>query len=156
MTVTTFRHWQPFRDTLVTRERFNRLIGEAFGRSSAAGTETGSDTRTWAPAVDVYETEGSLVIKAEVPGVDPNHVEVRIEENKLYLHGERRFENGLERAKYRQVERAYGSFTRSFVLPASVDAEKVTAEYKDGVLTITIPKREEAKPKPIEIKVTAR
>jgi HSP20 family protein len=119
------------------------------------GTESPRRTPTWTPAVDIYETDGNLVFKAELPGVDPNQVQVRVEENKLYLEGERSLTNGAAQDKYQQMERAYGPFARSFVLPRPLDAENITAEYKDGLLIISIAKREEVKPKAIEIKVAA-
>jgi HSP20 family protein len=105
--------------------------------------------------VDVFEKGNNWILKAELPGLDPKQVEVRVEENTLYLKGERKFENEEKKGNYHRVERAYGLFMRSFVLPESVDADKVTAEYKDGLLTITVPKREEAKPKAIKVNVAA-
>jgi len=144
--------WEPFRDLLTTQDRFNRLFNQTLGRAFEGGDDEMS-TRTWAPAVDIYETEGTLVVKTELPGIDPKDVEVRVEENTLYLKGERKFEDEVKNGNYHRVERAYGTFTRSFALPGSVDPDKVTAEYKDGLLTITIPKREEAKPKAVKINV---
>jgi HSP20 family protein len=111
-------------------------------------------TRSWAPPVDIYETDNDIVLKAELPGVDPKDVEVRVEDNNLYLKGERKFEKEVKEQNYHRVERSYGSFARSFSLPNSISADKVTAEFKDGLLTLTMPKREEAKPKTIKIDVT--
>jgi HSP20 family protein len=142
--------WEPFRDLVSTRDRFNRLFNESFSRFFEDG-EWG--TRNWMPPVDVYETDQSVVVKAELPGVDPKDVEARVEDGTLYLKGQRKFENEVKQDDYHQIERAYGSFMRSFALPSSVNADKVTAEYKDGVLTLTLPKREEAKPKTIKINV---
>jgi HSP20 family protein len=144
--------WEPFRDLLSSQDRFNRLFNQTFGRAFE-GSDDEMSTRTWAPPVDIYETEGSLVVKAEIPGVDPKDVELRVEENTLYLKGDRKFEEEVKKRNYHRVERAYGTFTRSFALPGSVDPDKVTADYKDGVLTVTIPKREEAKPKNVRISV---
>ena len=141
--------WEPFGDLLATQGRFNRLFNETFSRAFGDGgelTQTG-----WLPAVDVYETDQNVVLKAEMPGVDPKNVEIRVEDGTLYLKGERKFEKEVKEENYHRVERSYGSFTRSFALPSSVDAEKATAEYKDGVLTLTLPKKEEAKPKTIKI-----
>lgn len=149
MAITLF---EPFRDLLSTQDRFDRLFNQAFGRAFEGGDDELSP-RTWAPAVDIYETEGNLVVKAELPGVDPKQVEVRVEENTLYLKGERKFENELNKENYHRVERAYGTFVRSFALPGSVEPDKVAAEYNDGMLTITIPKREEAKLKTVKINV---
>src|ERR1035441_2835119 len=111
-------------------------------------------TRTWAPPVDIYENGDNLVLKAELPGVNPEEVEIRVEDNTLYLKGERKFEKEVKEQNYHRVERSYGTFTRTFSLPNSIDADKVGANYKDGVLTLTMPKKEEAKPKTIKINVT--
>ncbi len=143
--------WEPFRDLLTTQREFDRLFREAF--SPMAG-ETEVSTRSWAPPVDIYETEDAIVLKAELPGIDPKDVEVRVEDNTLYLKGERNYEKEVKEQNYHRVERSYGSFARSFSLPNSINAEKVKAEYKDGLLTLTMPKREEAKPKTIKIDVT--
>jgi HSP20 family protein len=140
--------WEPFRDLFTTQDRFNRLFfSRFFGDEPLAATP-------WTPAVDIYETDHDLLIKAELPGVDPKDVEARVEDETLYLKGERKFENEVKEENYHRVERAYGSFARSFALPSSVNPDKVTAEYKDGVLTLTMPKREEAKPKTIKINVS--
>ncbi len=143
--------WEPFQNILGTQDRFNRLFNETL---SQVFGEEGLSTRAWAPPVDIYETDQNLVLKAELPGVDPNTVEVRVEDNSLYLRGERKFEKEVKEENYHRIERAYGSFSRSFTLPGSIDSSKVTAEYKDGVLSLTIPKREEAKPKTFKINVS--
>ena len=143
--------FEPFRDLLTTQREFDRLFKEAFSPMSG---ETEVSTRSWAPPVDIYETEDAIVLKAELPGIDPKDVEVRVEDNTLYLKGERNYEKEVNEQNYHRIERSYGSFARSFSLPNSIDAEKVKAEYKDGLLTLTMPKREEAKPKTIKIDVT--
>jgi HSP20 family protein len=143
--------WEPFRDLLTTRREFDRLLREAF---SPLFGETELSTRSWAPPVDIYETDNDIVLKAELPGMDAKDVEVRVEDNTLYLKGERKQEKEVKEQNYHRVERSYGSFARSFSLPNSIDASKVKAEYKDGLLTLTMPKREEAKPKTIKIDVT--
>jgi len=143
--------WEPFRDLLTTQREFDRLFKEAFSPMSG---ETEVSTRSWAPPVDIYETEDAIVLKAELPGIDPQDVEVRVEDNTLYLKGERKYEKEVNEQNYHRIERSYGSFARSFSLPNSISAEKVKAEYKDGLLTLTMPKREEAKPKTIKIDVT--
>src|SRR3990170_3053511 len=145
--------WQPFRDMLPTERGFDRLFRDAFSAMSGE-REAEPSTRPWAPAVDIYETENSIVLKAELPGIDPKDVEVRVEDNTLYLKGERKFEKETKDENYHRVERWYGSFARSFALPNSIDADKVAAEYKDGLLTLTLPKREEAKPKTVRINVS--
>ncbi len=143
--------WEPIRDLLSTQREFDRLFREAF---SPVFGETEVSTRSWAPPVDIFETENDIVLKAELPGIDPKDVEVRVEDNTLYLKGERKYEKEVNEKNYHRVERSYGSFARSFSLPNSIDSEKVKAEYKDGLLTLTMPKREEAKPKTIKIDVT--
>jgi HSP20 family protein len=142
--------FEPFRD-LTTQREYVRLLKEAFSPMSG---ETEVSTRSWAPPVDIYETEDAIVLKAELPGIDPKDVEVRVEDNTLYLKGERNYEKDVNEQNYHRIERSYGSFARSFTLPNSISAEKVKAEYKDGLLTLTMPKREEAKPKTIKIDVT--
>jgi HSP20 family protein len=143
--------WEPFRDLVATQDRFNRLFNEAFSNAFGEG-EWG--TRSWTPPVDIYETEHDVVLKAELPGVDPKDVEARVEDGTLYLKGERKFEKEVKEQNFHRVERSYGSFVRSFALPSSVDADKVSAEYKDGILSLTMPKKEEAKPKTIKIQAS--
>jgi len=143
--------WEPFRDVFSTQDRFNRLFNQTL--SQMFGEENGK-LGTWSPAVDVFETDQNLVVKAELPGIDPKDVEIRVENNTLFLQGQRKFENEVKEENYHRIERSYGSFTRTFALPGSIDAEKVSADYKSGVLTLTLPKREEAKPKTIKINVS--
>lgn len=143
--------WEPFRDLMTTQREFDRLFKEAFSPIFGEGELS---TRTWAPPVDIYENENDIVLKAELPGVEPRDVEVRVEDSTLYLKGERKFEKETKEENYHRVERSYGSFARSFSLPNSISADKVKAEYKDGLLTLTLPKREEAKPKTIKIDVS--
>ena len=143
--------WEPLRDLLASQREFDRLFREAFSPTLSEGEVS---TRTWAPAVDIFENGDSLVLKAELPGINPDDVEICVEDNTLYLKGERKFEKEVKEQNYHRVERSYGTFTRSFSLPNSVDADKVGANYKDGVLTLTMPKKEEAKPKTIKINVT--
>jgi HSP20 family protein len=145
--------WEPFRDLVSIQDRMNRIFDDAF-----RGARTGSEDDwalggTWAPAVDIFEKDGSIVLKAELPGVDPKDVDVRVENNVLTLRGERKFENEVKREHYHRVERAYGTFSRSFTLPNVVDTEKIKAEYKEGILQVSLPQKEEAKPKQISISV---
>jgi HSP20 family protein len=144
--------WEPFRDLMTTQERLGRLFNDL----SRGFLEEDGGTRPWSPAVDIFETDQNLVVKAELPGVDAKDVEIRVEDNTLYLKGERKFEKETKEENYHRVERTYGSFARSFSLPNSVDSEKTTAEYKDGILTVTMPKREEAKPKTIKIQAVSK
>jgi HSP20 family protein len=143
--------WEPFRDLVSTQDRFNRLFNDTFTRLFD-GSE--GETRGWAPAVDVHETAHELVLTADLPGVDPKDVEIRVENGTLFVKGERKFEKTNDKG-YLQVERVYGTFTRTFSLPPSINPENVTANYKNGVLTVTLPKREEAKPKSIKINVNS-
>ena len=114
-----------------------------------------SSITTWAPAVDIYETEHELVVKADLPDIKPEELDIRVENNILTIRGERKFEKKVNESNYLRVERAYGSFSRSFSLANTVNSDAIKAEYKDGVLTLTIPKREEAKPKQIKVNVNA-
>lgn len=145
--------WEPFRELLSAQDRFNQLFNQTFGQASPE-TQEDLSNRIWAPAVDIYETEQNLVLKVDLPGVDPHNVEVRVENQTLFIRGERRLEKDVKEGNYHRVERTYGTFARSFSLPNTVNAEGVSAEYKDGVLTLTLAKREEAKPKTIKIQVT--
>lgn len=142
--------WEPFRDLLTTQDRFNRLFNETLGNVFGGDELSG---RAWNPAVDVYETDHDLVLKAELPGVDPKDVDIRVEDGTLYLKGERKQESELNEGNYHRFERSYGSFSRTFSLPNSVNVEDIKADYKDGVLTLKMAKREEAKPKTIKINV---
>jgi HSP20 family protein len=128
--------FDPFRDLAVLQDRMNR-------RS------------TWAPAVDIYEVEGALVLKAELPGMQREDIDVNIENNTLTIRGERKPDTAVKQETFHRVERAYGSFVRSFSLPNTIDSAKVAAEYKNGVLSVTLPTREEAKPRTINIEVAA-
>lgn len=143
--------WEPFRDLVTTQDRFNQLFNDTFSR--AYGGDDQVTPRNWAPPVDIYETDEGLVLQAELPGINPDDVEIRVEDNTLYLKGERKFEKEIKEENLHRVERSYGTFTRSFALPSSIDASKVKAEYKNGILTLAMPKHEEAKPKTIKINV---
>jgi HSP20 family protein len=146
--------WEPFRDLVTVQERMNRIFDEAFRGQGRGTDDEWALGGSWAPAVDIFEHEGDLVLKAELPGVDPKDVDVRVENNVLTLRGERKFESEVKREQYHRVERAYGTFSRSFTLPTVVDTEKIKAEYKDGVLRVTLPQREEAKPKQITVAIS--
>jgi len=126
----------------------NRVFADVLERT---GEE--SNLTTWAPAVDIFETEHELVVKADVPDVDPKDLDIRVENNILTIRGERKFEKDVNEDNYLRIERAYGSFSRSFSLANTVDSEAIKADYGNGVLTLRIPKREEAKPKQIKVNV---
>lgn len=140
--------WEPFRGGATLQEQVNRLFGNVLERSTEE-----SNLTTWAPAVDIYETEHELVVKADLPEVDPKELDIRVENNLLTIRGERKFEKKVNEDNYLRVERAYGSFSRSFSLANTVNSEAIKADYLNGVLTLTIPKREEAKPKQIKVNV---
>src|SRR5882724_9844880 len=137
-----------FRGTSTLQDQINRLFNDAFERS---GQE--SNLTAWAPAVDIYENEHELVVKADLPEVDPKDLDIRVENNILSIRGERKFEKKVNEENYLRVERAYGSFARSFTLANTVNAEAIKADYQNGVLTLGIPKKEEAKPKQIKVNV---
>src|SRR5499433_2972061 len=130
--------WDPFRDLNMLQDRMNRLFTEA-GRGWRS--EEPAATTTWSPAVDIYETEGEIVVKAELPGVDRKDITLHRENNVLTLKGERRFEKETKEENYHRIERAYGGFSRAFSIPATVDEEKIHADYREGVLKIVLPKK---------------
>ena len=130
------------------------MDGGASSRRRNGNSKESLATTEWSPAVDITEDEKSYVIKAELPEVKKEDVRVTLENGVLTLTGERKFEKEEKGRKYHRIERAYGTFSRSFALPENVDASKVNAAYKDGMLTVTVAKSEQAKPKQIEVKVT--
>ena len=147
--MTVLTRWEPFREFSTLQDRMNRLFRETQGNSQDESLTSSS----FAPAVDVYEDEHNVTLKIEVPGIDEQDIDVRVENNTLTVHGERKIEKEEKEENYRRVERQYGSFTRTFNLPPTVDAEKVQADYDKGVLKITLPKKAEAKPKQIKVNV---
>jgi len=144
---TEISRFEPFRG-VTFQDQINRFFNTAFDRSLSEGSLT-----AWAPAVDIYETEQALVVKADLPDIKPEELDIRVENNILTMRGERKFEKKVDEDKYLRVERSYGSFSRSFSLANTVNVEAIKAEHKNGVLTLTIPKREEAKPKQIKVNV---
>lgn len=148
--MTVITRWDPFREFTTLQDRMNRLFRESYGPESH---EEALTTSKFAPPVDVYEDEHTVTLKIEVPGIDEKDIDVRIENNVLTVHGERKFEKEEKEENFRRVERQYGSFTRTFTLPTTVDAEKVSANYDKGILKIALPKKAEAKPKQIKVNV---
>jgi len=146
--MTVITRWDPFREFSTLQDRMNRLFRES------QGPEEALTTSSFAPPVDVYEDEHNVSLKIEVPGIDEKDIDVRIENNVLTVHGERKFEKEEKEENFRRVERQYGSFTRTFTLPTTVDAEKVSANYDKGMLKIALPKKAEAKPKQIKVNVS--
>jgi HSP20 family protein len=141
--------WDSFRG-VSPDSQLNRLFTDFFGRATQEQNLT-----TWAPAVDIYEGQNELVVKADLPDVKPEELDIRVENNILTIRGERKFEKKVDEKDYLRVERAYGSFARSFSLANTVNTDAIKADYKDGVLTLSVPKREEAKPKQIKVNVGA-
>lgn len=142
---------EPFRGLNTLQEQVNRLFEDSVTRTRSGQAELAS----WAPAVDIFETENELVVKADLPDVQEKDIDVRVENNTLTIRGERKFNNNeVHEDNYLRVERAYGTFTRSFSLPNTVNTEGIHADYRNGVLTVRMPKREETKPKQIKISVS--
>jgi HSP20 family protein len=148
--MTTIARLEPFRGLSSLQDQFNRLFNESFRTHSEESALT-----SWAPAVDIYETPNELVVKADLPDVNEKDIDVRVENNLLTIRGERKFEKSVSEENFLRVERTYGSFSRSFSLPNTVNAETIGAEYKNGVLTVTLPKREESKPRQVKVTVNA-
>jgi HSP20 family protein len=146
----TITRWEPLRGVTTLQGQVNGLLNDVFERT---GDE--SSLSAWAPAVDIYETEHELVVKADLPEVDSKDLDTRVENNILAIRGERKFEKKVNEENYLRVERSYGSFARSFTLANTVNPDAIKADYQNGVLTLSIPKREEAKPKQIKVNVNA-
>jgi HSP20 family protein len=140
--------WEPSRGVSTLQDQINRIFNHTFQRAEGAASLS-----AWTPAVDIYETEHELVVKADLPEVDPQDLDIRVENNILTIRGERKFEHKVNEDNYLRVERSYGSFARSFTLANTVNPEAIKADYQNGVLTLGIPKREEAKPKQIKVNV---
>jgi HSP20 family protein len=145
------RVWDPWRDFGSLQERINRMFDDTI-RSAATGDEELA-TGAWSPAVDIHETDDSFVVSADLPGLKKDDIQINVEDNTLTIKGEKKFEEKVPRDKYIRVERSYGTFVRSFSLPQNVDSTKIKATFKDGVLDLTLPKREEARPKKIAVEV---
>jgi HSP20 family protein len=141
--------WTPMGHLPSFQHEMNRMVNEFFGGGN--GEAAGTGLSSWTPAVDIHETDDGYVIKAELPGVSKDDVSIDVHQNTLTLRGQRKHEAEVKQDKYHRVERAYGTFQRSFVLPTVVDQEKVQATFKDGVLELHLPKSEAAKPKRIAI-----
>jgi len=144
--------WNPFGEMSLLQSQMNRLFDSAL--QGWPGDSNG--TTSWIPAADIYESDNDLVVNLDLPGVDPKAVDVRVENNVLSIRGERQFDEKQNKESFHRVERSYGPFARSFTLSTSVDPEKIRADFKAGVLSITLPKAEVAKPRRIQIAATAR
>jgi HSP20 family protein len=141
--------WDPFRDL----QRLSDEVNRVFGDDRLVG-RTNGESVGWTPACDIYEDEEGVSLRFDLAGVDPKDVDIRFENGVLTLRGERKLEKEDKRDHYHRVERFYGTFTRSFSLPGTIDAEKIRAESRNGVLTVALPKKPEAKPKAIQVKVS--
>jgi len=138
--------YDPFRELRSLQDEVNRVFSSSFNR------EPGMGRGAWNPSVDIFENKDQIVLEAELPGLSPDDVNISIENNVLTIHGERRFEKKDDDDNFHRVERSYGSFTRSFTLPPTVSSENVEANFDNGVLRLELAKREEAKPRRIEVK----
>lgn len=140
--------WEPLKDLMALQERMNKLFDETFSRGAQD-----VDVGAWSPPVDIIEQGDEIIIKMEIAEVEQKEIDIKVEGNALTIKGERKLEEGTKREDYLRLERPYGSFSRSFSLPTTVDHEKVKASHKDGILRIILPKREETKPKQIKVEV---
>lgn len=145
----TITRYDPFRDLRNLQEEVNRLFTGNVGRTF---DDEGIARGSWSPSVDIYENKEQIVLEAELPGMNREDFELTVENNVITLRGERRFEKKEDTDNYHRVERAYGSFTRSFTLPNTVSGDGAAADYRNGVLRVTLPKREETKARRIEVK----
>ena len=150
--MTMITRWDPFREFVTLQDRMNRLFRDPRGPE---GQDESLTTTAFAPPVDVYEDEHNVILKIEVPGIDEKDIDVRIENNTLTVHGERKFEKEEKEENFHRIERRYGSFYRAFTLPNTVDTENVAASYTAGVLKLELKKKAEAQPKQIKVNIAA-
>jgi HSP20 family protein len=144
--------FDPFRDLAVLQDRMNRLFNDTYGRNREDDLMSRG---SWTPAVDIYEVEGALVLKAELPDLRREDIDVSVENSTLTIRGERKLDSEIKQENFHRIERPYGGFLRQFSLPPTVDPSKIAAEYKNGLLTVKLPVREEAKPRTINVEVAA-
>ena len=146
--------WDPFREVAQLQDRLNRVIGDTYGRN---GADDGfMTTGEWVPPVDIYaDGDQELVLKAELPEMTLEDIDVSVDNGALTIKGEKKFSKDVKQDQFRRIERHYGAFSRSFSLPQTVDPGKVAAEYRHGILTVRLPLREEAKPRQIKVDVAA-
>jgi HSP20 family protein len=142
--------FDPFRDMAALQDRVNRIFADAYRRDNDDLTARGA----WIPPVDIYESDNhELVLKAELPDVSRDDIALKVENNTLTISGQRKMDSEVKEEQYHRIERTYGNFSRSFTLPLTVDTGAIAAEYKNGVLSVRLPLREEAKPKQIQVQV---
>ena len=148
----TLVRFDPFRDLSTMQDRINRIFGDAYTRRYDDDLTQRGD---WFPVVDIYENGNEeIVLQAELPGLKREDIDLRVENNTLTLRGERKHDTGIKPEQYHRVERSYGAFSRSFSLPSRIDTDKVRADFKEGVLSITLPVKAEAKPRQIEVAIS--
>ncbi len=147
--MTTITRLQPFRGFSTLQDQVNRIFNQTVQNQGEESALT-----AWAPSVDIFETPNELVVKADLPDVDEKDIDVRVENNLLTIRGERKFDKSVSEDNYLRIERTYGTFSRSFSLPNTVNPESIRAEYKNGVLTVSLPKREESKPRQVKVNIT--
>ncbi len=152
--MTMITRWDPFRELGTLQDRMNRLFQDLSPSTRGTGG-TGDEflTSGWVPPVDIYEDEHNIVLKLEVPGIEEKDLDIRVQNNTLTVRGERKFEKEEKEENFHRIERSYGQFARSFTLPNTVDSDSVHADYSNGVLTLKLAKRAEAKPKQIKVNV---
>ncbi len=143
--------WNPLAELMNMQDRMNNLFGDAYLKPGLGEREVSDE---WSPSVDIYEDADGVVLKVELPEIEMKDIDVKIEDNTIRIRGERKLEKDEKKDNYHRIERYYGSFSRSFSLPSTVDQEKVKATYDRGVLRITLPKKEDTKPKKIKVDVT--
>jgi HSP20 family protein len=146
--------FDPFRDLAILQDRMNRLFNDA-GSSALRRDDDVLSRGTWLPPVDIFEHDGKLVLKAELPDMSREDIDVTVENSTLTIRGERKLDSEIKQENFHRVERAYGAFSRSFSLPNKVDSTQISAEYRNGVLTVRLPFREEAKPRSVKVEVAA-
>ncbi len=144
--------WDPFREMSALQERMNQLFSDVRGKGNVR--EEKLIRNTWIPAVDIFETPDAIVLKAELPGIAAQDISVEVQDNIVTLKGEKKFEKETKEENYHRMERSYGSFQRAFTLPGTVQEEKATARFRDGILEIALPKVEEARPRQIKVKIS--
>jgi HSP20 family protein len=155
LTMTLVRWNDPFREFVHLQDRLNQVFGDAYGRPGASD-EGLMTSGAWVPAVDIYQNGNQeLVLKAELPDMTREEIDVTVEKGTLTIKGEKKFAADVKEENFHRIERRYGTFSRSFSLPQTVDATKVSADYKNGVLTVKLPLRDEAKPRQIKVEVAA-
>ena len=152
----TLVRWDPFREFTQIQDRLNRVFTDAYGRGSLSADEGLMTTGTWVPPVDIYQNgDHELVLKAELPDMTREDIDITVDNGTLTIRGEKKLSSDVTEEQFHRIERRYGRFSRSFSLPQTVDPGKVSAEYKQGVLTVRLPLREEAKPRSIKVDVAA-